>query len=416
MKVPDRTIGILAAAIVVAVLFRCGPVLSQALKPLESAAALSPGPVEKPLPPGGIPFGPMIVFPAIDAAIGHNDNLFSSNLNKASSTQISINPSVLIDGRSGPHSYSAAYRIDDVRYVASPADNYTNHTFQANANLFLSGRAGLRLRGEFRRAVDPRGSTDRTVSDVPDEYLNYGIDGIFSYGSPGAKGRIEIDAAAYARRYQNNRIVTAASDRNSTALGGTFLWRVAPKTELLALFQHRRIDYLLNASGQDSAELRYQVGAKWEATAKTTGIVKYGVLQKKFDSSGRVDFSGAAWEAAVRWNPLTYSTFDFATSKTTNESTGTGDFLLTQLHGVTWSHAWNSRFSTIALANWRKDEFLGTGGGRIDKTSTVGVKFGYQWRRWIRFGGEYTVSDRVSDPGTFDYTRHLWMFTVGATL
>jgi hypothetical protein len=162
--------------------------------------------------------------------------------------------------------------------------------------------------------------------------------------------------------------------------------------------------------------MRYQVGAKWDATAKTTGIVKYGLLQKDFNNSGRTDFSGTSWDATVRWSPLTYSVFDFNTSKSTNESTGTGDFLLTQLYGVNWNHAWNSRFSTGAQANWRKDDFLGTGGGRVDKTTTLGVSVNYQWQRWLRFGGSYTMTDRTSNPNTFDYTRHLWMLTVGATL
>lgn len=381
---------------------------------MESAASL-PAPAE-PSPPGGIPLGPLIVYPAVEAAIGHNDNLFSSNINRGSSTQHSISPSLKAEGKAGAHTFSATYRIDDVRYADSPADNYTNHSLLGNANFVISGRAGLRLRGEYRRGIDPRGSTDRAGSAAPDEYVNYGADGIFSYGAPGARGRIEIDGAAYARRYQNNRLTTEVSDRDSTAVGATFLWRVAPKTELLALTQYRRIDYVLVSSTQSSAEMRYQVGAKWEATAKTSGILKYGLLEKKFGATGRTDFSGASWDAVLRWSPRTYSIVDLSSSKGTNESTGTGDFLITQTYGVNWNHAWNSRFSTVALASWRKDEYLGTGGGRVDETSTFGVRFSYQWQRWLRFGGEYTVMERVSSPSAFDYTRHLWLLTVGATL
>ncbi len=383
--------------------------------PLESAAALTPSGA-LPVPPGGIPLGPLIVYPGIDASYGHNDNLFSSNINKGSSSVTTISPYAKAEAKIGPHTFDALFRIDDVRYSSSRADNYTAYGLLGNANLVISGRAGLKLRAEHRRGFDPRGSTDRAASGSPDEYINQGIEGIFSYGAPGAQGRIEIDGGAYSRRYQNNRAITVVSDRDTTQLGGTFLWRIAPKTELLALAQRRSIDYALDTSTQSSTEMRYQVGAKWDATAKTSGIVKFGLLEKKFNNSTRSDFSGSSWDGAVRWSPLTYSVFDFYTSKATNESTGTGDFLLTQTYGMTWNHAWNSRFSTVGLASWRKDDFLGTGGGRIDKTSTVGVKASYQWQRWLRFGGEYTMTDRVSNPNTFDYTRHLWMFTVGATL
>lgn len=393
----------------------CSGAVAQTAAPLESAAALAPTSV-LPVPPGGIPVGPMVVYPGIDVSIGHNDNLFSSNINKGSSSQTTVSPYARVEAKVGPNTFDAAFRLDDVRYSSSPADNYSGYGLLGNASLVFTGRAGLRLRAEYRRGFDPRGSTDRAASATPDEYINQGIEGIFSYGAPGAQGRIEIDGGAYSRRYQNNRTTTGASDRDTSQLGGTFLWRVAPKTELLALAQHRSIDYSLGTSTQSSSEMRYQVGAKWDATAKTSGIIKFGLLQKKFDSTGRTDFSGTSWDGAVRWSPLTYSVLDFYTSKSTNESTGTGDFLLTQTYGVNWNHAWNSRFSSAVQGSWRKDAFLGTGGGRVDKTSTLGASLTYQWQRWLRFGGSYTMTDRTSNPDTFDYTRHLWMLTVGATL
>lgn len=386
--------------------------------PIESAASL-PAAGVLPIPPGGIPIGPMIAYPGVDVSVGHNDNLFFSNINKGSSAFTVVSPNVRVEGKTGPHKFDASFRLDDGRYSSSPADNYTDYSLVGNADLVVTGRAGLKLRAEYRHGHDPRGSTDRAASPVPDVYVNQGVGGIFSYGAPGAQGRIEIDAGTFTRRYQNDRVNTAASDRDTSQLGGTFLWRVAPKTELLALAQQTRIDYALSSSTQSSTEMRYQVGAKWDATAKTAGIVKFGWLDKTFDSanaSGRTNFGGSSWDATVRWSPLTYSVWDFTTSKSTNESTGTGDFLLTQLYGVNWNHAWNSRFSTATLANWRKDDFLGTGGGRVDKTSTLGVTLTYQWQRWLRFGGSYTMTDRVSNPNTFDYTRHLWMLTVGATL
>jgi hypothetical protein len=349
-------------------------------------------------------------------SIGHNDNLFSSNINKRGSTQTVVSPSLKLEAKTGAHKFDGSIRIDDYRYSSSPSDNYTALSLFGNADLTISGRAGLKLRAEYKRAVDPRGSTDRAGGATPDEYVNQGVGGIFSYGAPGAQGRIEIDAGAFSRRYQNNRTTTDVSDRDYNQIGATFFWRVAPKTELLAVAQRRGIDYVLPTSTQDSTEINYQVGAKWEATAKTTGIVKFGRLEKKFNTGARTDFSGSSWDAIVRWSPLTYSVLDFNTSKVTNESTGTGDFLVTQTYGVAWNHAWNSRFSSAALANWRNDKFEGGGSTREDKTGTMGLKLTYQWQRWLRFSGEYTRTDRTSNINTFDYGRNLILFTAGATL
>src|SRR4051812_15535048 len=93
--------------------------------PLPSAASMAPSNVAMPVPPGGIPLGPMVVYPALDVAIGHNDNLYSSNVNKASSAQTTISPSIRAEAKIGPHTFDGIFRLDDVRYSSSPADNYT---------------------------------------------------------------------------------------------------------------------------------------------------------------------------------------------------------------------------------------------------------------------------------------------------
>jgi len=369
-----------------------------------------------PTPPGGVPVGPLIAYPGVDVAIGHNDILFLTNNNTRSSSLTVISPYIKLEGTPGPHKFDVGFRYDDGRFSNSSADNYGDSVLNANGNFVFTGRAALKVRAEHRFGHDPRGSTDRVGAATPDEYLNQGVGGVFSYGAPGAQGRIEVDGSTFSREYQNNRTTTAQADRDTNTLGGTFFWRVAPKTELLFSAQQSDIDYDLSTSTQDSTERRYIVGAKWEATALTTGIFRIGRQTKKFDSGGRTDFSGSAWDAAVRWSPLTYSVFDFTTSKSTGEATGTGDLLLTSGYGVTWNHAWNSRFSSAVNGSWKKDEFLGTGGGREDKTGALGAKLTYQMQRWLRFSGEYVRTDRDSNNNTFEYKKNLWMFTVGATL
>ncbi len=387
--------------------FFAGAALAQSQQPTQPVA---------PSGPAGFPVGPMTVYPGIDLAIGHDDNLFLQQTAPKSSSFTVVSPYVRAEARPGPHKFDIGLRIDDGRYHSSAADSYTDYSLLGNGDMVFSGRAGLKLRAEHRHGHDPRGSTDRAISGVPDEYDNTGIDGVFRYGAPGARGRIEVDAGAFARRYTNNRTTTEASDRDTGQIGGTFFWRVMPRTELLAQVGYRNIDYRLAASTLDSTESRYLVGAKWEATAKTTGIAKFGRLKKDFDSPLRQDFSGSSWDVGVRWSPLTYSVFDLNTSKQTGESTGFGDTIVTKLYGLTWSHAWSTRLRTQALANYRTETFTGAGVGREDDTTSWGLRVGYDFRRWLRFGAEYTHFDRDSNTTGFDYKRNLLLFTVGATL
>ena len=366
--------------------------------------------------PGGIPVGPLTVYPGVDLAHGYNDNLFLRPTATSSSSYTIVSPYVRAEAKTGPHKFDFGLRIDSGRYHSSPADSYTDYAFVGTGDMVFSGRAGLKLRAEHKRGHDPRGSTDRGISAAPDEYDTTGISGVFRYGAQGARGRIEIDGAANTRSYVNNRTTTQVSDRDTIGGGATFFWRVMPRTELLAQLSRSSIDYQLGTSTQDSTETRLLAGVKWEATAATTGTAKFGRQTKTFDSTARQNVSSSSWDLGVRWSPLTYSVFDFVSSKQTGESTGVGDSVLGTNYGATWSHAWSSRLRTQALASFRNDAFIGAGITRKDDTSSFGLKVAYDFRRWLKLGAEYTHTERDSNTSTFNYKRNLLLFTVGATL
>ena len=367
--------------------------------------------------PRGIAVGPLMAYPGIDFAHGYDDNLFSRQTDRRSSSVSIVSPYVKVEGKPAPHSFEATFRIDSGNYHSNRAENYTDYSLGASGNVVISGRASLGLSASRRYGHDARGSTDRAATATPDEYTNTGFAGTFGYGAPGAQGAISVDGGWFRREYQNNRATTAASDRDTAQIGGIFYWRVAPKTQLLFNAQHSRIDYDQGtaATTQDSTENRIYVGAKWDATALTQGTAKFGRMTKSFDAPGRQDVSDSTWDIGVRWSPLTYSVFDFTSSKLTSESTGVGDSVVGKLYAVTWTHAWDSRLRSQALLNRRDDSFVGAS-SRKDETDTIGLKVSYQFRRWLRFGLDYTFTDRASNDPTLNYRKNVILFTLGATL
>lgn len=364
----------------------------------------------------GFPMGPLMVFPGVDFAWGHDDNLFLTPVTPRETTVTILSPWVKIEGKPTPHSFDLFARADFGRYGSSDDDSYNDYQVIGNGRMEFSSRADLKVRAEAVHGHDPRGSTDRPVGAIPDEYNNNGVEGTFGYGGADARGRVEVNGGYYERTYTNNRTATAGSDRATGIGGGTFLWRVGARTNLLLQAERRTIHYELRTSTLDSEETRYFVGARWEATAATTGYAKFGRLKKDFDSVARQDFSGGAWDVGVRWHPVTYSAFDLSTGRSTAESTGVGDFIYTQNYGLAWTHAWGSRFSHNLFTNWREDEFKGVGVARTDEVGTVGGKVHYNFRRWLRFGLEYTRTERNSNTVGVDYTKNLVLFTIGATL
>ena len=121
-----------------------------------------------------------------------------------------------------------------------------------------------------------------------------------------------------------------------------------------------------------------------------------------------------SWEGSVTWAPVSYSTFDFYTARTTNESTGLGTFILSKVAGVTWNHGWSSFVTTGVDARYQKDEYQGF--DRVDSMSSLGLKVGYKFRRWLTLGASYTYTHRNSNINAFEYDKNLYMLTATGSL
>ena len=113
--------------LIAAAAFAAEPVLAQG-QPAQEATASSPSGVAAPA--GGISVGPLTVYPRVDLAYGHDDNLFlrpaSAGIRASDFTIVS--PSIRAEAKAGPHKFDIGLRIDDGRYHQSPADSYTDYT------------------------------------------------------------------------------------------------------------------------------------------------------------------------------------------------------------------------------------------------------------------------------------------------
>ncbi len=351
------------------------------------------------------------VAPYINLSLGRDSNLFLLQNNKKASNFRILNPGFVIEAHSPQSMYKLAYDGKFASYASSKRDNYEDHMVAGTGEFLFSQRSGLRIGLDFFSGHDARGSTDRGISIAPDKFDNSGFNALYAYGANGALGRFELEGGAYRKRYTNNRDFTFGSDRNSTSLGGRLFYRVMPKTYLLFELKQDRLDYTFEQSPFDSKETRYLVGATWEATAATTGTVKFGRIKKDL-RLGR-DSTSTGWDAQIQWMPFTYSKFNFNTSKSFSESTGLGDFILSKRYGVTWNHSWTQRFETTASLSRADDDYQGF--SRNDSTNAIGFKVNYKFRRWLTVGGEVSHTNRDSNR-EFDYKRNLYLLTLGATL
>jgi hypothetical protein len=361
-----------------------------------------------------IPDTPLFVAPYVGVGAGYDDNLFLSSRNEKSSTIYMLSPGLKVDARSAHQVLQLSYQGQFADYGQSPHDNYVDHAVRGQFDTAFDQRNFLRVGLDWIKSHDPRGSTDRPLSDYPDKYEVTTPYAQYAFGAPGAQGRVELYASDANRRYLNNRQFTTTADRDTQEYGGAFYWRAMPKTYVMAEARRTEIDYKHVDPGLSADENRLYLGVTWEATAATSGTLKYGRLERDFKDPTLQDFSGPSWEGLVSWAPRTYSKFDFYTARQTNESTGLGSFILTSIGGVTWTHAWSSVLTTGVDARFQRDAYKGF--DRNDDIKSLGFKVGYRFRRWLTLGAEYAHTDRNSNLDQYDYKKNFYLLTATASM
>jgi len=355
------------------------------------------------------------VHPSIKLETRHDDNILLSPNNRIADQILVLTPALRLETRQGANTFALRMSTSIGRYRNSAADNYTTYNLNGTADLDLGTRLRANLSGDYVDGEDPRGSTNAAISSTPDRYRQLQGRGVFSYGARGAQGRIDFGLGHLQRDYYNNRATTAGSDRAVDDVGATLNWRLGPKTTLLLQGKHSTIGYKLSTSTLGSVENALLAGATWEATAKTRGTFKIGIVKKDFDDSARASASNITWTGDVTWSPLTYSHVNLALTRAPAETTGgVGNFIDRTNTAARWTHDWNSRFTTATTASYATDAYQGV--ARTDNIQNYGINASYKMRRWLNLGGDYAHGIRSSSDSNFDYQHNVFMLFLNAAL
>ena len=363
----------------------------------------------------GVKVEPLTLYPTASLSYGYNDNVLMT-ANRVSSNTTVFAAGLKAELESGKNKYSLGYGGTFGRYASSSVDNYNYHDVNALVDLSLTSRATLKLGADYTWRSDPRGSLPTPATPTPNEYNQTGVTGLFSYGAPGAQGRIELEGGYSKKRYETNRIITSVFDVDVAKAGATFFWRIAPKTEWLIQAATTKSDYTAATATLDNTEYRVMTGLKWEATALTQGTFKIGHSKKQVASAGLRDTSGFVWDAAVLWSPLSYSKVTVSTGKSFNDALAGGNSIINSYVRAGWNHEWTDRIATNVLGSVTKDDYSGLAGGRKDTINSLGFGVSYAMQRWLTFGADYTYTKRDSSLTNLSYSKNLFMFSAKVAL
>jgi hypothetical protein len=348
--------------------------------------------------------------PTLKVSERYDDNFRQVEHGTESSWITGIAPKFVLAAKTSKSLYRLSYEADTDLFHSSPKDNNTDHYLDGEAVFKFDSRNRLKLDGGYEK-VEDTAAQDQHVQN--DRYTIAHSGAKYTYGAPTARGQIEVGGDYSELRYQNSGGINDYKERNTTALVSTFYYRVAPKTRALVEARYTDFRYVSNTQ-LNSNNVALLGGLTWKATAKTTGTIKIGGEQKRFDDSSLGNKSGSLWEAGVSWSPKTYSTFGLTTRHQIDEGSDGSSSIEDQTSTVNWEHHWLQRLSTeihYSHSSLKYQDIV-----RDDTVDQYGLGVKYNMRRWLDIGLSYT---RAKDDSTADdqsYTRNIYMISVTAGL
>ncbi len=372
--------------------------------------------------PGVINAGGFEIKPTLGLSVGTNDNvgLSSGAVPKTSSSFTILRPKVAVDMPTNGQVYSANYSGAYANYTSSSQDNYNDQNFGLAAKNDWTSRVNSLLNFDYsdghdaRNAIPMPGGLTGNISK--ELWHTTGVKGMAHYGADGAQGQFELTAGQLSKRYDTNFSgITQLYNYDATPVTGSFFYKVAPATHMILQAGTTNYSYQ-NAAAKiyDSKEQQYMVGVKWDATAKTTGNIRYGSVTKSFNSGFYPTVSSPAWNAAVTWSPRTYSVVNFTLSQAAAEGYTVGSSMISRDSIVNWTHEWSSYIKSMLSYDDGLDTFQGV--NEFFKRKTYEAKLSYAVNRRLNAGIDFQNWKRDSNVAGLNYTQSIAMILLDGSL
>ncbi|MAK90456.1 MAG: hypothetical protein CMI13_04360 [Oleibacter sp.] len=375
------------------------------------------------LEPQGISLGSGVtLLPTAQLSVENDDNIYKQSSDTTSSTITRFKPAVMLAADLGATQLQANIAADMGQYSEDDDDNYSDLRTSVVGQSELNARNEITYGATYNQDHDDRGSgtvegSAATTVSEPDEYDETTFELAYTYGADTALFNIGVYGQSYNKEYQNNRFITSDRDHDKTMLGARLGVRVSNATRAIAEVRNSDISYDNDSAiAADGSVTSYLVGASWDITGKTTGEVKVGLSDRKFDDSDKNSRDTFTWEASVTYSPVSYSVFTLTTMQTANETTGVGDYIDSDYTALNWKHEFSAFISLVADLSLANDEYVDDPAGRDDTTIGYGVKGVYTFTKNAAVSLGYDGSNRDSDVSDFDYDKNVVSLALNVAL
>ena len=370
--------------------------------------------------PAAIYAGPVAITPTTSFDTQYRDNIYLQESDTTSSWIFVASPAVNAVVQDRQNRYQVGYEGQTSRYREDSSNDrydYFDHTFSSDAHMEFSERRIVNVYASWAFLHEDRGTglTEGLVGEFisePVEYDQRDVGSSLQLGSNGGGPRLQFRAGYMDREYQNFEEVTRTRDRDATTLGTTFFYPIAPKTDLLAEYTYKDIQYpnpFEDAPSLDSHENSLMVGAQWEMTPNLKSTARVGYVDKSFDNSERENWDGVGWSLSLWMKPREQDTIVVETSRAPEETTREGNFVNRVYIQATWTHVWSARVYTELGTRLGRDKYEESVNDREDDIYNVSLKAGYNFRRWANFYVGYSYDDKDSNAQNLSYEENTFM-------
>lgn len=357
--------------------------------------------------------------PTLKVTESYDDNFREVEENEESSWVTRISPTLALTAYGRKSEYVLSYTADSDTFHSSHDDNNTDHHLTGDAGFRFNARNQLVLNAGYHKVEE---TTSATPGVQGDKYNSKNVGGVYTYGAESARAQVDFGADYKELRYDNTGLrangtrLNSEKERDATALRSTLYYRIGAKTRALAELRHTDYSYV-SAKELDATNLAFLGGLTWDATAKTTGTVKFGREKKEFDRNVNDDQSGGMWEAGITWQPRTYSTFSLKARRALDEGENGASAIKATSTTLDWKHYWLDRvYSTASYTRSEQDYIDDTVNNRLDKIDIFGLGLNYEMRRWLDIGIGYKYAENDSNVANESYERNIYSISFTASL
>jgi hypothetical protein len=340
--------------------------------------------------------------PFFSQRVEYESNVFQVPSHSKDDLIFKMIPGFVADYTFGPHSVSAGYRAEILRYLDMTDQDTVHHIAVGQLRLDFP-RTLLTLRDDFARTSDPPGTelTGRILSNtnVLKPAAEYRWTSKFSTGLSYAWTDVRFD----------DRAIGDLIDRDEHLIGASLFWKVVPKGDVLFNYSYGRVIFT-TATDRDYTDHIITVGLRGDITSKLSSTFQVGYLIRTPDSSSQTGFSGLFLAGDTIYRPTERTTITLSTQRTTQESTfGTGAFYVTTNATLSATQQLLPKLSVTARLGGGLNDYStkqsadGKTDWRADSFLLAGAQVDYEIQPWLRVGLEYLRTSRDSNFPSFRF-------------